>query len=367
MVNNLSKAAYFQKKKLIRPSFFQGLVGRMPKENVVVVLHNMVCSTAVTNISQHNVQDVLSRYRANLRKEPHLTGVKGIYKQFIRFVLADKRVSNLELKKLLHLKDLLMLRANEAKLLYEEVVVALYEKTLQDMLQDHQLDEEEKTTLRKLREALQIPDECIEKAHTAAYRDTLHGLIAGFVEDERISDEEVQEMETLVASLGIKADISEPTFAQLSRYRLYWQIENNPLPALAVDIRLQRGESCHFAVPCTWQEYKTVTRGVGFGGPVLQFKVVRGMYWRRGHYQINRVRADVLRTIDEGEVYITTKRILFVGKKNTRSLRMAQIVDFEPHQNGVELKRATGKAIFLAFEGVTDLFGMVLGRCLHEQ
>lgn len=364
-VNSLSKSAYFQRKTLTKPSFFESFFGRIPKQNVGVVLHNMVCENTVTALSQQDVQTVLLKYKVNIRKEPYLPQIKALYRQFLRFVLADKRVSNLEIKKLNHLRGLLMLKPSETATLYEQEVVLIYHRTLDEMFQDQQLDAEEKETLKKLKNALQIPDALIKKIHAITQQEVFDRLVSGFASDERISNEEVQEMETLASSLDIKVNVDEPALSRLNRYRLYWQIENEPLPVLAVSVHLQRGESCHFSMPCVWNEYKSVTRSVRYGGPVLQFKIVRGVYWRRANYQFNRIKEEKLTAVDTGMLYLTNKRLLFVGKKNTRSLRLTQVVDFEPYTNGVEVKRAQGKTIFLTLEAVVDLFSTMLGQCIQ--
>ena len=332
----------------------------------MIGLHNLICREEVTSLSPEVVRGLLLRYKANIRKEPCLSQAKGIYKQFLHFVLADRRVSNAEIKRLKHLQGLLMLKEVEVTALYEAVVGSIYKRTLREMLSDNRLDEEEKKTLEKMKKTLQIPDALTAPLQTTTYQEVLGALIEEGLSDERVSDEEEREIGALQESLGVQVEVEEPTLALLKRCRLYWQIENNPLPALEVPVRLQKTERCHACVPCAWKEYREVTSGISYGGPALQFKVAQGVYWRSGHYRLNRVKEDRLTFIDSGALYLTNKRLLFVGEKNTRTLRLPSIVDFEVYKNGISIKRAQGKAIFLGCGEIPDLLGMILGRCLQE-
>ena len=366
-MDGLDKSAYFKEKSLASPSFLERLLGKPPKRNAMIGLHNLICREEVTSLSPEMVRGLLLRYMADIRKEPCLSQAKGIYKKFLHFVLADRRVSNAEIRRLKHLQGLLMLKEVEVAALYEAVVGSVYKRTLREMLSDNRLDEEEKKTLEKMEKMLQIPKALAERLQATTYQEVLGEIVTEGLPDERVSDEEVREIEALQESLGVRrVELEEPTLALLKRYRLYWQIENNPLPTLEVPVRLQKTERCHTCVPCAWKEYREVTSGVGYGGPALQFKVAHGVYWRSGHYRLNRVKEDRLTFIDSGTLYLTNKRLLFVGEKNTRMLRLLNIVDFEVYRNGLSIKRTQGKAIFLGCEEIPDFLGMILGRCLQE-
>ena len=65
-------------------------------------------------------------------------------------------------------------------------------------------------------------------------------------------------------------------------------------------------------------------------------------------------------------VEVKNKRIIFVGTKNTKTIRHTKILDFTPYKNGVEVLKDAGRSPFLEFEKGVDVFSMILGRVIRE-
>lgn len=94
---------------------------------------------------------------------------------------------------------------------------------------------------------------------------------------------------------------------------------------------------------------------------------MKGVYWRVGNVAINRVSEDVMTHVDSGRAYLTNKRVVFMGTKGNKSIRLAKILDYEVYTNGVTIQKDAGKNPFLAFDEQPEQFAVLLGRLITEQ
>ncbi len=186
------------------------------------------------------------------------------------------------------------------------------------------------------------------------------------VADERLSPEEENEMQEIANSLNIDLSFDENSQKTLDKYRLYWQIENGILPELTPDINLYKGEKLHFKVQAEWVEHKQVTRRINYGGPTARIKLAKGIYYRTGSLGINQTTQDVWQHMDTGMVYLTDRRIIFMGTRGNKNIRLNKILTIKPYSNGVDIQKSAGKSPFLEFSENVDLFSMILTNLLFD-
>ncbi len=166
--------------------------------------------------------------------------------------------------------------------------------------------------------------------------------------------------------LGIEVITDDTTEGALDRFRLMWRIAHGEPPTIDVPINLQRGEVCYFATDTTWSEMRRQTRRVRYAGPTMRLKICKGVYWRMGDLAFQPVSNDVLTTIDQGTIFITNKRVLFMGDMKNRSIRLQKILDITPYRDGVMIDKDAGKSPFLGFSENIDLMAACLARALQD-
>ena len=113
-------------------------------------------------------------------------------------------------------------------------------------------------------------------------------------------------------------------------------------------------------------EHRRVMKRIRYGGPTLRIKIVKGVYWRAGDLAIQPVSEDVLMKIDSGQLFLTNKRLIFMGSMKNKVIRLQRILDFNAYKNGVDVQVTTGKSPFIEFSKDVSLFCMILGRVLRE-
>ena len=152
----------------------------------------------------------------------------------------------------------------------------------------------------------------------------------------------------------------------LDKHRLYWQIHNGNLPVVDAGINLQKSESCHFHTQIDWFETRTITKRISYSGPTMRIKIAKGLYWRAGNLAIKPTTEDVLAKIDSGDLYLTGKRIIFMGSRGNKTIALNKILNFEVYSNGIEIQKDSGKSPFFGFSDNIEIFSMLLGRIISN-
>jgi hypothetical protein len=78
------------------------------------------------------------------------------------------------------------------------------------------------------------------------------------------------------------------------------------------------------------------TRGA-YGGPT--FRIAKGVSFRVGSFAARSESHEELRTIDQGMLTLTNKRLVFTGTKRTTNIDLRKIVAIEPYNDGIASQR----------------------------
>jgi DNA-directed RNA polymerase subunit M/transcription elongation factor TFIIS len=78
------------------------------------------------------------------------------------------------------------------------------------------------------------------------------------------------------------------------------------------------------------------TRGA-YGGPT--FRIAKGVSFKVGSFSSRSESHEELRTIDQGMLTLTNKRLVFTGTKRTTNIDLRKIVSIEPYKDGIASQR----------------------------
>jgi hypothetical protein len=229
-------------------------------------------------------------------------------------------------------------------------------------MKDGKIDSIEKENLEKLKSDLLIPERIVKELHQENAKEVYQKFIEDAIEDYSLSPAEEQDLERISKNLGIDTQFIEKKRQTLEKYKLYWQIENADLPELSSQINLQKAETLHFQSYVKWLEQRRVTKRINYGGPTARIKIMKGVYYRAGSINVQKVSEDIWQTIDAGDLYLTNKRLIFMGAKGNKTIPISKILDFKPYKNGVDIQKDSGKSPFLEFGNNIDIFSMILAR-----
>lgn len=106
-----------------------------------------------------------------------------------------------------------------------------------------------------------------------------------------------------------------------------------------VNVQLKKDENILWVIEAYLNKYKTKTERVNYGGPVVSIPIIKGVRYRVGSIKVEPVKREYLETVDIGEAIFTTKRLIFIGNKNTISIDYKKILSIEECEAGLAIKR----------------------------
>lgn len=402
-----------------KPSFFQKLFGLPLKENFVVELNNLLKNNErnYTNISETDISELMLKYKVkNLKTKIEV--INSYFAKILKDFLSDDKLTEDELNQINHIRRLFgmseqyvvdaiekateeiftskvnqtiangIIGEDDEKFLEEtrknlniskekaDSIMdneiknkgeSIYRDNVRWALSDGELTEKEKENLDKIQKYMKLSETTAFGIYGEEAKEVYNRYLTNMIADERLSPEEERQLEELGKKLGgIHFDLDYATKNLLEKYKLFWTIENGDVPEIASDISLQRGEKLYSKISINWYELRTVTQRVNYSGMSYRIKICKGLYYRIGSATPQRITQDVYKLIDSGDVYLTNKRILFVGSKANKTIRLNKIISFSPYSNGVEIGKDTGKSPFFKFSGDVDLFCMFLSRAIND-
>ena len=353
----------YKEKELENPTFFQKLFKKQPEENALIEINNLLAKNQdnLMKVTLENIIEIGERYKLDLKSKDHQKRV-DLYSKYLDHCLKDKKIDKNEIEVLEHLKHILLLNDSVTQKLLKAETEKIYSLSVKDFIVDGELDELERANLEILRNELIIPEEIANEIFEDKAKEVYKKFIDGTITDERVTPDQEMELVKIARSLGIdhkNFDYKRDTF---EKYKLYWQIENADLPVLNSDINLQNSERLHFQSYIDWQEQRRVTKRINYGGPTARIKIMKGVYYRIGSVNVQRVSEDTWQKIDNGILYLTNKRLIFMGQKGNKTIPINKILDFKPYKNGVDIQKESGKSPFLEFDLNVDLFSMILAK-----
>ncbi|MBL7799851.1 MAG: hypothetical protein JNL95_03920 [Chitinophagales bacterium] len=357
----------FKTVPLEKVSFFQKLFKQYPEENAVIELNNLFAKMPIRQVSKEQIVDIEDRYKINLGKEFKLN-LEEFYAVFLNHCLKDMSLSTDELEDLKYLKHLLSLDDKSIENLHNRIGEIVYRKSFEEAVADGRLTNKEVDFLNKLETDLRLPKQLAEKISSEVKSNYIQSYVNNIISEQRLSPNEELELQAIASNLDVSVELNSQTQAQLKRLKLFWALENLPLPSIQVDIIIQKSEECYFHIGnVNWFELRSVRQRVSYTGFTTSFKIAKGFYLRSGSFQPRSFSVDQMTLVDNGDVYLTNKRLIFVGAKKNSNIRYEKILNITPYSDGVEIDKETGKSPMLQLPMHADIFCMTLERLIRER
>lgn len=353
-------------KELKRPNFIERLFRYSSKENAIIEINNLLGTKQLDDINVEEIESISAKYKINLHKK-FPDQLKVLYQRYLSQCLADNVLTDKELDELNSLKQILGLYDSEVSDIHIKLASEIFKKSYDEAISDGKYEKPKEEFINKLQKDLRLSEEIANQISSDSRILFMDMQLQKMVSNRKISPEEWNEFTLYAKNLDVVLDFNDQTDQQLIKYKLYWEIENGELPVEEVAINLQKNEYCYFSGNADWLENRTVTQRINYGGPALRFKIMKGVYYRAGSVQVQRITSEQLLEIDFGIVYVTNKRIIFVGNKKNMTIPISKILSVTPYSDGIGIEKDSGKSPILRVICDADILAMILGRVINDQ
>lgn len=350
-----------KKKNLLAKWFSVG-----PDENAFIELNNLLATRPLLEIQGKDVAAIIETYQVDITRH-FKDKVVQLYLTYFQSCIVDYTLGEEENRSLLHLKKLLLLTDADIDPGTMDIAGGVVTQAWKDTLADGRLTPEEEEKINKLVAATRLPEATAKEISALTRELHYRQYLLACMEDRRLTPEEDAELKAISQSLSITPQFDDAMLSTLERYRLLYQLENGPLPEISCDINLLANEACHFTCAASWYEYRTVTHRVNYGGPAVSIRLMKGVYYRAGSMRVQPVRSEQLQLIDSGTLYLTNKRVIFVGSNKAKTIKYDKIMTLTPYSDGVELIKDAGKSPTITVNGNdAELMNLTLVRLISD-
>ncbi|MFN3385343.1 MAG: hypothetical protein ACK42Y_02010 [Candidatus Thermochlorobacter sp.] len=98
----------------------------------------------------------------------------------------------------------------------------------------------------------------------------------------------------------------------------------------------------------------------------MRIRIAKGIYYRVGTVAPQRITSKELTYIDSGKLYLTNKRVIFMGAIRNFTIRMERILAFTPYSDGIKIEKDSGRNPTLKIDKNVDICCLMFSRLLRE-
>jgi hypothetical protein len=223
-----------------------------------------------------------------------------------------------------------------AETVVQSRALAALGEAAQILIADGELGEADRAAFAKAAEGCGLAPDAVGVILRDAVTARMKDEIAHALADHRLTAEEEARIDALGHALSAKLHIDDQMADALHRARRLWQVEEGAIEPVASPIALPKTEVCLFA----------------------------------GYGQVMEPRSRGSKTFTHsygaGDIVLTTKRIIFNGGDKNIAVRLNTVVDYEAFDDGVEVRRATGKPLTFALNAKDEWFARLFARARRD-
>jgi ribosomal protein L7/L12 len=158
----------------------------------------------------------------------------------------------------------------------------------------------------------------------------------------------------------IRLDDEEAGAKELDRLRLLISIVEGNLPQITPSVNLQKKEVAHLETTTKWCHLATRRKRVA-GTRAKSVRLSKDFRFKIPATSGHTEEYTELQTVDEGKVIITSKRLIFVGKKKNLNTKLDKILDLDPYTDAVAVHRGTRYPTIFMLEDPKMFYAVLVG------
>lgn len=352
----------FRQRPLKRRSFWGWVFGRNVDENSIIELTNAIVDYGrPAAIPQKDIDRIHSKYHFNIYNRFSIE-VAPVYMAFVRQVfsgLANTELTQDDVDDIAALQAIFQIPNDSIERLNYKAGSTVYRDALKKALADSILSEEEKKGLLHLGRQLDLDEGTMHELYNQSLSDLIQEKVEAALEDGELSPNEESDINATCERFDIDLSYTANTKRAIRRAKELWQLKHAPLLPINVDIQLKRGEDCFASFDALWLEVRRSAASPWHP----QYMTSSDKSEIALSYAP--IVEDCLTEIDAGKLFLTNKRLIFVGKGTTTTIPFSKILKIEQFREGIKVHKETGRSPYLVSWRSLPL-GTLATRLLEE-
>jgi len=348
----------------IKESFFVWLLGIKDSRNAFIEINNAFASAKRPALVDWKIiKSIHKKYGVKcLSQFTHQSG--RLYSGHLKYLFAALEQSELSkhgLSDLLAIQNAFMLPEEYVSYLNFQTGKVIYRQAVAKVIADERLDNKEESKLLHLGRQLNLDEDTISELFASELQKLITEKIEEALEDGEFSPSEELHIKTLCDRFNISPVYEQTLQDSINEARDVWTVKHGCLKTIETNLSLSRNEMCYSHMFVEWWEIRRNA-----------FTTLR-----THNPELNKPRPssialsyapiveDCLLQIDSGSLYVTNKRLLFVGKSSTRTIPHKKIIEIVQYRDGIKINKGTGRSPYL-IGGHPLILGALLNRMVDE-
>lgn len=152
--------------------------------------------------------------------------------------------------------------------------------------------------------------------------------------------------------LGINAEILRASYMMATKGRL-------PMP-IQTGLMLGESEIVYHMTRTTW--HQTRASNYSFAGTSISIPIIRGVRYRIASYDV--ARTEAMTPLSSGMLYVTSKRLLFVGESRNATIIVSRIINLQIFKDALQIEKSAGKSDLFSMKAeeavyITTMIGLI--------
>ncbi len=237
----------------------------------------------------------------------------------------------------------------------------IVEEYLWEVVKDYKFDKRERANFEAFSKLFDMEEEAKKIFGSVLYK-AINNYISKAISDGKWSPEEEEMLFRFSEEFGVKVHLNSQMQELFERLRFVWKVQNDALEPIPVRISLKRGEKAFFKAPAEFLKWSKKVKYHGYAGPHLTFRVAKGIYLTYGGYKRKKEVVEEITKVDNGTIYITNKRLIFLGRKKTVSVNYSKILNLELDGNRLTVFKDSGNPLIFDIIGDADTAYIIASR-----
>lgn len=211
-----------------------------------------------------------------------------------------------------------------------------------EALSDGEITDAEFDKIMQAKNELGLSEDYIHNLIAKHFNKAIQPILKRIRKSRRFSLDDEKE----IIAIAKKFQVTPHFVDDLKIYRSLWEIETTgtftPSP-ISVPIRLNKREECYHAASSVWAQLKVVRKHSGYVGASVGFRIAKGVTLRLGKAIPSVSKSEEIVDISSGTLYVTNKRLIFVGDKKSTNITFGRIISHEIYRDGIEIRKTSGR------------------------
>lgn len=348
-------------------SFFQWLFGVEAPDNAIIDLRELFLKKDIFRITTKDIGVIEATYNFNVLKK-YRKEILRIYSNYYVTYLDNGYDDQTCFDSLEKFKDLFYFQESDYKEIEKETIVEYHKNLVHNLVEDPINFQDNLSVLNKRLFEFGYSEELASR-NVKNYLSNFTSLrFREITKDFCLSPSDWEDYKYLLRQLDINLIENHEVTTEIDKFINYWKLGNASLPVVHTTLNLSNKEYCIFKFQSTWQEVRSITTGIRYGGLTGRVRIAKGLSYRVGSMSYQRVTHNDLINIDYGTLYLTNQRWLFVGAHRTGNCNWNKVLSVFPYSDAIEFVKDRGRNQYFSYPPDIDIFVLliILSRLLNN-